>query len=325
MSNCCIFTQAMKGKKLVLGAGGQIGVELIHALRNKHGVEQVLATDLKDSHKLLEESGPYIQLDALDEQGIEKIIDSEGVDEVYLLAALLSATGEKNPELAWEVNMKSLLILLKLAKEKKFKIFWPSSIAVYGGNTPKTNAPQHTIIEPSTIYGITKFAGERLCSWYSENYGIDIRSIRYPGLISYKSAPGGGTTDYAVDIFHKALQEKKYTCFLNEDTALPMMYMPDAIRATIEIMEAPPEDVPLSSGYNISAMSFTPSQLTLAIQKHIPDFTIEYKADYRQEIADGWPKSVDDSEAQKDWGWKAAFDLDKMTADMIHHLSPTYV
>jgi len=315
----------MNSKKLVIGAGGQIGVELVDALRKKYGKENVWATDIKEHHEILEKSGPYKSLDALDEKSIEHLIDAENIDEVYLLAALLSATGEKKPALAWEVNMQSLLIILKLAVERKFKIFWPSSIAVYGPNTPKENAPQHAIIEPTTIYGITKFAGELLCTWYAENHNLDIRSIRYPGLISYKSSPGGGTTDYAVDIFHKALKEQSYTCFLGEDSALPMMYMPDAIRATMEIMEAPAEKVRLSSGYNISAMSFSPKEIAAEIKKEIPEFEISYAPDYRQAIADGWPKSIDDSTAFEDWGWKAEFDLSKMTSDMLLNLSPANV
>jgi nucleoside-diphosphate-sugar epimerase len=240
---------------------------------------------------------------------------------VYLLAAILSATGEKNPNLAWNLNMQGLLNVLDIAREEKlYKVYWPSSIAVFGPTSPKQQCPQQTIIEPTTVYGISKYAGEFWCNYYHRRYGVDIRSLRYPGLISYKSAPGGGTTDYAIEIFHEALEEKKYECFLQEDTYLPMMYMPDAIRATIELMEAPANAISVRTAYNLSGMSFSPKEIAGAIKKHIPDFSISYKPDYRQAIADSWPQSIDDSVARKDWGWKQEYDLNKMTSDMLINL-----
>jgi len=245
----------------------------------------------------------------------------QGITQIYLLAAILSATGEKNPNLAWNLNMQSLLNVLDIAKEENLtRVFWPSSIAVFGPTSPKINCPQQTVIEPVTVYGISKYAGEFWCNYYHLKYGVDIRSLRYPGLISYKSAPGGGTTDYAVEIFHEAVEEKKYTCFLNEDTYLPMMYMPDAIRATIELMEAPVEKISVRTSYNLSGMSFSPKDIAAEIKKHLPEFKISYKPDYRLAIAQSWPQSIDDSVARKDWGWKEEFDLAAMTNDMFENL-----
>jgi nucleoside-diphosphate-sugar epimerase len=245
----------------------------------------------------------------------------QNITQIYLLAAILSATGEKNPNLAWHLNMQSLLNVLDIAREEKLhKVYWPSSIAVFGPTSPKENCPQQTIIEPTTVYGISKYAGEFWCNYYHQRYGVDVRSIRYPGLISFKSPPGGGTTDYAVEIFHEALEEKKYTCFLKEDTYLPMMYMPDAIRGTIELMEAPASKINVRHSYNLSGMSFSPKEISAEIKKHIPEFTIDYKPDYRQAIADSWPASIDDSVARNDWGWKHEFDLSKMTKDMLVNL-----
>jgi len=245
----------------------------------------------------------------------------QGITQIYLLAAILSATGEKNPSLAWHLNMQGLLNVLDIAKEESLtKVYWPSSIAVFGPTSPKQKCPQHTIIEPITVYGISKYAGEFWCNYYHHKFGVDIRSLRYPGLISYKSAPGGGTTDYAVEIFHEALQEGHYDCFLKPDTFLPMMYMPDAIRATIELMEAPRENIHIRTSYNLSAVSFSPQQIAEEIQKHLPQFTIAYKPDYRQTIADSWPQSIDDSVAQKEWGWKPEYDLSRMTDDMLQNL-----
>jgi len=245
----------------------------------------------------------------------------QGVTQIYLLAAILSATGEKNPGLAWNLNMQSLLNVLNIAKEEKLhKIYWPSSIAVFGPTSPKQNCPQHTIIEPTTVYGISKYAGEFWCNYFHQRFGVDVRSLLYPGLISYKSAPGGGTTDYAVEIFLEALEEKKYECFLNENTYLPMMYMPDAIRATIELMEAPAEKISVRTSYNISAMSFSPKEIAAEIRKYIPEFKIHYKPDYRQAIADSWPQSIDDSVARLDWNWKEEYDLAAMTKDMTGNL-----
>ncbi len=316
----------MKQEKiLILGAGGQIGVELALALRNIYGTANVVASDIKEEpHPLLKDAGPYTRLDAMDAQSIHACVKKEGITQIYHLAALLSATGEKAPAKAWDINMNSLLQVLELGvQEKLTKIYWPSSIAVFGPTTPTQNTPQQTVVEPRTVYGISKYAGELWCQCYNQRWGLDVRSIRYPGLISWKSEPGGGTTDYAVEIYHEALKNKTYTSFLSEDTYLPMMYMDDAIRGTIELMEAPIEQMKTRMSYNLSAMSFSPKEIAAAIQKHIPDFTINYAPDFRQAIADGWPKSIDDSTARADWGWKNKFDLDSMTADMLMHLKET--
>jgi nucleoside-diphosphate-sugar epimerase len=313
-----------KEKVLIIGAGGQIGVELAMALRNVYGADNVIASDIKEAHPLLKDRGPYEILNAMDAPAIHSLVKKEGVTQIYLLAALLSATGEKDPKKAWEINMQSLLQTLDIAvQEKLHKIYWPSSIAVFGPTTPRDNTPQQTLVEPGTVYGISKYAGELWCQYYHQRWGLDVRSLRYPGLISWKSEPGGGTTDYAVEIYHEALKNKKYTSFLSENTYLPMMYMDDAIRGTIELVEAPAEKIKTRMAYNIGAMSFSPKEIAAAIQKHIPDFTIDYNPDFRQQIADGWPKSIDDSTARKDWGWKHEFDLSKMTADMLKHLEST--
>lgn len=314
-------------KILIIGAGGQIGVELALALRKVYGESNVIASDIKEeAHPLLKDSGPYAVLNAMDSRGIHELVKKEGVTQIYLLAALLSATGEKAPHKAWEINMQSLLHTLDLAvQEKLTKIYWPSSIAVFGPTTPREATPQKTIVEPRTVYGVSKYAGELWCQYYNQRWGLDVRSLRYPGLISWKSEPGGGTTDYAVEIYHEALKNKKYTCFLSEDTYLPMMYMDDAIRGTIELMEAPAEQLKTRMAYNLSAMSFSPKEIAAAIQKHIPDFKIDYNPDFRQAIADGWPKSIDDSAARADWGWSHNFDLDKMTGDMLTHLKEKMV
>ncbi len=312
----------MKQEKiLILGAGGQIGVELTFALRKLYGESNVFASDIREAHPLLKDSGPYVILNAMDGQAIHELVKKEGITQIYLLAALLSATGEKMPQRAWDINMQSLLQTLELGvQEKLTKIYWPSSIAVFGPTTPTTDTPQKTIIEPRTVYGISKYAGELWCQYYNQRWGLDVRSIRYPGLISWKSEPGGGTTDYAVEIYHEVLKHKKYTCFLSENTYLPMMYMDDAIRATIELMEAPADLLKTRMAYNISAMSFAPKEIAEAIKKHIPDFAIDYNPDFRQQIADGWPKSIDDAAARADWGWKNNFDLESMTADMLKNL-----
>jgi nucleoside-diphosphate-sugar epimerase len=258
----------------------------------------------------------------MDINAVLALVKKEQITQIYLLAALLSATGEKMPLKAWDINMTSLLQVLEMSVQEKIaKVYWPSSIAVFGSTTPKKATPQKTIVEPETVYGISKYAGENWCQYYAKRYGLDVRSIRYPGLISWKSLPGGGTTDYAVDIYLQALAQKKYTCFLSEHTYLPMMYMEDAIRATIELMEAPAERLSTRLAYNISAMSFSPKEIAASIQKHIPDFSIDYAPDFRQQIADGWPQSIDDRLAQEDWNWKAAFDLEKMTATMLENLS----
>ena len=313
----------IKDKILVIGASGQIGVELTLALRKIYGNANVVASDLREQNPLLEGTGPYVSLDVMNKEMLHVQVIRQNFTQIYLLAAILSATGEKNPNLAWNLNMTGLLNVLDIAREEKIKkVYWPSSIAVFGPTSPKQNCPQQTIIEPSTVYGISKYAGEFWCNYYHNRFGVDVRSIRYPGLISYKSAPGGGTTDYAVEIFHEALEEKTYECFLTEDTYLPMMYISDAIRGTIELMEAPAEKISIRTSYNLSGMSFSPKEIAASIKKHIPEFTITYKPDYRQNIANSWPQSIDDSVARNDWGWKNEYDLDKMTAEMLDNLRP---
>ncbi len=308
----------MKDKILVIGAGGQIGKELVEELCKIYGSDNIVASDIKN-----DVSAPcaYEKVNVMDVHSITSIIKKYNVKEVYLLAALLSATAEKYPEQGWKLNMEGLLNVLELMREKVIdKLFWPSSIAVFGPNTPKVHTPQFTVMEPSTIYGISKQAGERWCEYYFRRYGIDVRSLRYPGLISYKSPPGGGTTDYAVDIYHEALKSGKYECFLGPETTLPMMYMPDALRATIGIMQAEPDKVKIRSAYNLAAISFSPKEIAAEIKKHIPDFEISYKPDSRQAIADSWPQSIDDTEAREHWGWKHQYSLDTMTTDMLLHL-----
>ncbi len=311
----------LKEKILVIGASGQIGVELTLALRKMYGDSQVVASDLREQNPLLEGTGPYVSLDVMNKEMLHVQVIRQNFTQIYLLAAILSATGEKNPNLAWHLNMQGLLNVLDIAREENIKkVYWPSSIAVFGPTSPKQNCPQQTIIEPTTVYGISKYAGEFWCNYYFQRFGIDVRSLRYPGLISYKSAPGGGTTDYAVEIFHEALSDKHYDCFLQEDTYLPMMYMPDAIRATIELMEAPKEKIGIRTSYNLSGISFSPKEIYASIKKHIPDFTIAYAPDYRQNIANRWPQSIDDSIATAHWGWKPEFNLEQMTADMLKNL-----
>jgi len=303
---------------LIIGANGQIGLELAENLRTIYGEDHVISADLKD---LNNRQGIYERLDVLDKDRMYAIIKKYNVTQVYLLAALLSATAEQKPKAAWNLNMEGLFNVLDAAKEGIIKkVYWPSSIAVFGPTTPRVNTPQYTVMEPNTIYGISKQAGERFCEYYFQKYNVDVRSIRYPGLIGWKSAPGGGTTDYAVHIYHEALKNKTYECFLSEETALPMMYMHDALKATISLMDAPAESVKIRSSYNIAGMSFTPKQIAEEIKKHIPEFTISYKPDFRQAIADSWPASIDDTYANKDWGWKPDFDLAKMTDDMLMNL-----
>ena len=306
-------------KILVIGSSGQIGTELTEKLQEIYGSGNVIASDIK---KPFNYKGIFEELDILDEERLKEVVSDHCITQVYLLAALLSATAEKNPQFAWKLNMGSLFNVLELAKEKKIKkVFWPSSIAVFGPTTPKENVPQFTIMEPSTVYGISKLAGERWCEYYFMKHGVDVRSLRYPGLISYKSPPGGGTTDYAVDIFYQATLKGRYECFLSENSYLPMMYMPDAIRATIELMETDAPNVKVRSSYNIAAMSFSPKEIALEIKKQLPEFGITYKPDFRQSIADSWPKSIDDSTSRKDWGWKNKFLLPEMVKDMIKNLS----
>lgn len=313
-----------KDNILVIGALGQIGSELTVALRRKFGDKHVVASDLLEKRTLKGYQGIYEHLNVLDGERLRIIVKKYGVNQIYLLAAVLSAKAEDNPNFAWRINMESLQNVLELAREKQIdKVFWPSSIAVFGPNTPHKNTPQHTVTDPVSAYGISKLAGERWASYYHAKFGIDIRSIRYPGLISHKTLPGGGTTDYAVDIFYQALAKKSYECFLAEKTFLPMMYMPDAIRATIELMNADAGKITVRSGYNVGAMSFCPADLAKEIKSHIPDFKISYKPDFRQSIAETWPQSVNDNVAGKDWGWAPAFDISKMTEDMLVNLRQT--
>ncbi|QNM85280.1 NAD-dependent epimerase/dehydratase family protein [Polaribacter pectinis] len=306
---------------LVLGASGQIGNELTQRLRVLYGNNNVIASDIREGNNQMMSSGPFELIDATDKETILKVIKKYNVSQVYLLAAMLSATAEKFPQKAWDLNMNSLLAVLDLAKEKHIKqVYWPSSIAVFGPTTPKENTPQKTIMEPSTVYGISKLSGEFWCNYYHKKYGVDVRSLRYPGIISWKTKPGGGTTDYAVDIYFKAIEDGNYECFLSENTRLPMMYMNDAVEATIKIMQAKPKDVKIRSAYNLAAIDFTPKEIALEIKKHIPNFTITYKPDFRQEIADSWPSSINDNDAKQDWNWNPKFDLESMTEDIISNL-----
>ena len=312
----------MNTKILIIGACGQIGSELTAKLREIYGLDNVIASDIRKGEQKVFETGPFELVDAMNYDQVADLVEKHQVTDVYLMAALLSATAEKNPAFAWDLNMNSLFHVLNLAKAGKIKkIFWPSSIAVFGPTTPRINTPQYTVMEPSTVYGISKQAGERWCEYYFNKFGVDVRSIRYPGLISWTTPPGGGTTDYAVDIYYKAIEEKKYTCFLSEETALPMMYMDDAIKATISIMQAPAEQIKIRSSYNLSAISFTPAEIAESIKKRIPEFTISYEPDFRQAIADSWPASIDDSSARNDWGWHNDYDMEKMTDTMLTNLS----
>jgi len=311
----------MTPKILIIGACGQIGSELTQRLRSIHGIDNVVASDISYNNLDVVNSGPFEILDAQDYTAVKICVDKHQINTVYLMAAMLSATGEKFPMKAWDLNMDSLFHVLNLAKEGFIKkVFWPSSIAVFGPTTPTENTPQHTIMEPTTVYGMTKQVGERWCEYYNKQYQVDVRSVRYPGIISWKTLPGGGTTDYAVEIYHKALEENTYECFLSKDTELPMMFMDDAIKATIDIMDAEPEAIKIRSSYNLSAISFTPEDITKSIQQHLPDFKISYKPDFRQNIADTWPNSIDDSRAREDWNWKHSFSLDDITKEMLTNL-----
>lgn len=306
---------------LIIGASGQIGSELTTRLREIHGANQVIASDIREGTEELVQSGPFEIVDATNKEAIEAIIEHYNVSTVYLMAAMLSATAEKSPMKAWNLNMNSLFIILNLAKEGRIqKVFWPSSIAVFGPTTPADHTPQTTIMEPTTVYGISKQTGERWCEYYHSKYGVDVRSIRYPGLISYKTPPGGGTTDYAIEIYHEALEKGSYTSFLAEGTYLPMMYMDDAIQATIQLMEANPDTLSIRSSYNLGGISFDPKEIAESIKKHLPDFKIEYAPDFRQAIADSWPNSIEDKKANEDWGWKHEYDLEKTTAIMLENL-----
>ena len=311
----------MDTKILIIGACGQIGTELTAKLRTTYGVDNVIASDIRKLNNDVVNNGIFEVINALDYNQIEHLIEQYQITDVYLMAALLSATAEKNPAFAWDLNMNSLFHVLNLAKAGKIKkIFWPSSIAVFGPTTPRHKTPQYTIMEPSTVYGISKQTGERWCEYYHNQYGVDVRSIRYPGLISWSTEAGGGTTDYAVDIYHKALTDGKFTSFLSENTELPMMYMDDAIKATIGIMQAPSEQIKIRSSYNLAAMSFTPKQIGEEIKKHYPNFELSYTPDFRQKIADSWPASIDDTSAREDWGWKNDFTIENMTVDMFQNL-----
>lgn len=316
-----INSHTMGKPVLILGACGQIGTELTLVLRERLGHTQVIASDIRQGSDALMGSGPFEMLDATNYAALEDVVMHYEIEEVYLMAAMLSATAEKFPNRAWNLNMNSLFNVLNLARERKIgKVFWPSSIAVFGPTTPRDNTPQHSIMEPTTVYGISKQAGERWCAYYHAKFGVDVRSLRFPGLISWKTSPGGGTTDYAVEIYRKALSEGAYNCFLSEGTQLPMMYMDDAIRATTELMDSQPESLSIRSSYNLAAMSFSPAEIAESIRRHIPGFKIRYEPDFRQQIADSWPKSIDDTRAREDWGWKPGFDLERTTREMLANL-----
>ena len=306
---------------LIIGACGQIGTELTQKLRVIYGNNNVIASDIREGNEEMMSSGPFEIVDATDKERILEVVKKYKVTQVYLMAAMLSATAEKYPQKAWDLNMTSLLGVLELAREKHIQqIYWPSSMAAFGPTSPKINTPQQTVMEPSTVYGISKISGEHWCNYYHDKFGVDVRSIRYPGIISWKTLPGGGTTDYAVDIYFEAIKKGNYECFLSENTRLPMMYMNDAIDATIQIMQADEKDIKTRTSYNLSAISFTPKEITEEIQKYIPDFKISYKPDFRQDIADSWPQVIDDSHARDDWKWEHKFDLASMTKDMITNI-----
>ncbi|MFA6391311.1 MAG: NAD-dependent epimerase/dehydratase family protein [Patescibacteria group bacterium] len=308
-------------KIIVTGATGQIGSELVDELRKKYGKDQVVAVGHSKPKAGDDNSGPFESVDVTNKQALDELVKKHEPDTIFHLVGILSATGEKNPELAWNVNMGGLKNVLDISIARGVKhVFWPSSIAAFGPTTPRDFTPQHTILEPTTIYGVTKVAGELLCQYYFKKFALDIRSLRYPGLISYKTPPGGGTTDYAVAIYFDAIKNKTYDCFVGPDTVLPMMYMADGVRATIELMEAPAENIKVRTSYNLTAMSFSAEELAESVAKHIPDFVCTYNPDERQKIADSWPKSIDDSAARADWGWKHEFDLDRMTADMLKNV-----
>lgn len=310
---------------MIIGACGQIGTELTLNLRQLYGKDAVIASDIKEGTSEFMNSGPFEFINAMDNNEILNVVEKHHITDVYLMSAMLSATAEKYPSKGWELNMTSLLNILELAKAKRIKkVFWPSSIAVFGPTTPKEDTPQRTVMEPTTVYGISKQAGERWCEYYFNNYGVDVRSLRYPGIISWKTDPGGGTTDYAIEIFHDALLHKEYSSFLSENTRLPMMYMDDAVKATVQIMNASESDIKIRSSYNVAAMSFTPNDIAESIKKYVPGFEISYKQDFRQAIADNWPQSIDDTEARKDWNWEHKFDLESMTKDMLHCLRNKY-
>ncbi len=311
-----------KDNILIIGAGGQIGAVLTDALRDVYGTDHVVASDLRP---LEGQDGPTEVLNALDGAALEEVVKKRRINQIYHLAAILSATGEQDPQRAWQINMQSLFNVLEVARQRSLnKVYFPSSIAVFGREAARFDTPQFEVLIPETVYGISKVAGENWCNYYNRRYGVDVRSLRYPGIIGYQSMPGGGTTDYAVDIYHYAVQDKPYECFLRADTSLPMLYMPDAIRATLELMEAAATKVTVRTSYNLAGMSFTPAEVAESIRRVVPDFKISHKPDFRQAIADSWPETIDDSKARHDWGWKPEFDLDAMTVDMLHHLKIKY-
>jgi len=311
-----------KDNILIIGAGGQIGAVLTDALRDVYGTDHVVASDLRP---LEGQDGPTEVLNALDGTALEEVVKKRRINQIYHLAAILSATGEQDPQRAWQINMQSLFNVLEVARQRSLnKVYFPSSIAVFGREAARFDTPQFEVLIPETVYGISKVAGENWCNYYNRRYGVDVRSLRYPGIIGYQSMPGGGTTDYAVDIYHYAVQDKPYECFLRADTSLPMLYMPDAIRATLELMEAAATKVTVRTSYNLAGMSFTPAEVAESIRRVVPDFKISHKPDFRQAIADSWPETIDDSKARHDWGWKPEFDLDAMTVDMLHHLKIKY-
>lgn len=315
----------MRNKVLIIGACGQIGSELTFKLRTLYGDKNVIASDISYSNLDIVNSGIFEIVDAQDYESIQTCVEKHKIDTVYLMAAMLSATGEKYPMKAWDLNMSSLFHVLNLARAKFIKkVFWPSSIAVFGATTPTEYTPQYTVMEPSTVYGITKQVGERWCEYYHNKYDVDVRSLRYPGIISWKTLPGGGTTDYAVEIYHKAITDKFYDCFLKEDTELPMMFMDDAIKATIDIMTTKKDNIKIRSSYNLAAISFTPKEIAESIKKHIPEFEITYNPDFRQDIANTWPKSINDSFARQDWKWKHKFALEDITKEMLQQLNKKY-
>jgi nucleoside-diphosphate-sugar epimerase len=310
---------------LVIGACGQLGTELVEELRKIYGDSHVIASDIRQSDDEVFKNGPFETLDILDKNNFSALLQKYKPSQVYHLAALLSATAEAKPKLGWTLNMDGLFNVLDAAVDFKIgKIYWPSSIAVFGPNTPMNDTPQNCVMDPNTVYGISKLAGERYCEYYFQKRGVDVRSLRYPGLIGYKSAPGGGTTDYAVSIYHDALTTKKHECFLGPQTQLPMLYMPDALKATLDIMHAPAEKIKIRSSYNLAGMSFSPEEIASNIKSFIPDFEISYKVDHRQAIADSWPNSINDSEARNDWGWAPSYDLNSMSKDMLVNLAPRY-
>lgn len=310
---------------LVTGASGQIGSELVEVLRERHGPEQVVGLDLErpPTPNGQPPDAPFVQADVRDSDALTEAVGHHEVDTVYHLASLLSATGEQHPDRAWDVNLDGLKNVLDLARDRTLKVFWPSSIAVFGPGTPKTDTPQQTVLDPTTMYGVTKRSGELLCRYYHRRYGVDVRSLRYPGLVSYKTAPGGGTSDYAVDMFSAAAVGSDYTCFLEPDARLPMMYMPDAIRAVLDLMDADGAALSVRESYNVGALSFSPAELEAALRRHVPGFSCTYQPDERQKIAEAWPSSVDDRVARDDWGWRSEYDLEAMTEDMLSHLSET--